>query len=304
MNKTAFIFPGQGEQYPGMGKDFFDNFLSAKEVLQSASDILHIDMLKIIFESSEEDLKKTVNSQLSVFITSAMILAVLKKELKKTSPFVCAGLSLGEYSALFASEKIKFEDALLLIKKRASYMNEACLKHKGTMAAVLGIEGNIVEEVVSKLKTNVWAANFNTPEQTVISGSFEGIEAAKEALLKAGAKKIIPLQVSGAFHSGLMLEAREKLKLDMENVSISDSPIKIVMNVTGDFAPFSEIKKNLIVQVTSGVRWCQSVKTMDKSGVDKYIEIGPGKTLTNMNKRIQPKGVSLNVDKISDLEKI
>jgi len=306
MNKIAFIFPGQGEQYPGMGKDFFENFISAREVFQAANDVLHTDMTKIIFESTEDELKKTVNSQLSVFITSISILAALKSQFPKLQPSVCLGLSLGEYSALCASGKIKFEDALLLIKKRAAYMNEACEKHKGTMAAVLGLESSLIEDIVSKLRPRhqIWAANFNTPQQTVISGSLEGIDAAKEALTKAGAKKIIALQVQGSFHSGLMKDAQDKLEKDMEAVQIFDTPVGIIMNATGNFVSFQEIKKNLIIQVTSSVRWSQSIKTADQSGITLYLEIGPGKTLTNMNKRIEPKGLSLNIDKISDLEKI
>lgn len=305
MNKHAFIFPGQGEQYPGMGKDFFEGFHTAKEIFQNANDILHFDLTKIIFSGSEDELKKTVNSQLSVFVCSCAILAALKDQFPTLRPFVCAGLSLGEYSALFAADKIRLKDALLLIRKRATYMNESCEKHKGTMAAVLGLESNLIEEIVSKLSAKkVWAANFNTPAQTVISGSLEGVEAAKEALIKAGAKKIIPLQVQGAFHSGLMKDAQDKLEKDMAATEFFDSPTKIVMNATGKFAAFQEIKKNLIIQVTSSVRWCQSIKTMDEDGTELYIEIGPGKTLTNMNKRIEPKGLSLNIEKISDLEKI
>lgn len=306
MNKLAFIFPGQGDQYPKMGKDFFDNFSLAKEVFEAANDFLGKDMTKIIFEGSEEDLTKTINSQLCVFITSQAILAVLKKEFPHLTPFVCAGLSLGEYSALCSSGKITYKDALLLINKRAKYMSVSCEKHKGTMAAVIGLNSDAVEEIVLKLKKSypIWAANFNTPLQTVISGTIAGVDAASKALTEAGAKKIIPLQVFGAFHSGLMQEAQDELAKDIEEISLIDTPINIVMNATGNFASFHEIKKNLIIQVTSSVRWCQSVQTMDKSLVDTYIEIGPGKTLSGMNKRIGPKGTTYNVEFISDLKKL
>jgi [acyl-carrier-protein] S-malonyltransferase len=306
MSKIAFIFPGQGDQYPKMGRDFFDNFSLAKEVFEAANDFLGKDMTKIIFEGSEEDLTKTINSQLCVFITSQAILAVIKKEFSNLTPFVCAGLSLGEYSALCSSGKITYKDALLLIDKRAKYMNEACEKHKGTMSAVIGLNSDAVEKVVLELKKSypIWAANFNTPLQTVISGTVAGVEATSKALIEAGAKKIIPLQVFGAFHSGLMQEAQDKLVNDIDEISLIDTPINIVMNATGNFASFHEIKKNLIIQVTSSVRWCQSIQTMDKSGVDTYLEIGPGKTLSGMNKRIGPKGATFNVEFVSDLEKL
>ena len=307
MDKTAFLFPGQGAQYLGMGKDFFDNFSIAKQIFEEANDLLHLDITKIIFEGSEEDLIKTKNSQVAIFVTSMAILNVLEKNFPQIKKEVCAGLSLGEYSAICAAKKIGFQDVLFLVQKRALFMNDACEKTKGTMAAILGLDSHIVEALINKLNppNQVWVANYNTPEQTVISGTIEGVEAASTALKEIGAKKIVPLDVHGAFHSGIMKEAQNKLKSQIEHVQFKDSEIDIVMNVTGNYVKSTlEIKKYLIMQVTNSVRWQQSIKAMNDAGINRYIEIGPGKTLTVMNRKNNTSGIRLNIDKISDLEKL
>lgn len=303
----AFLFPGQGAQYVGMGKDFFENFSISKALFEEANDILHFDLSKVIFEGPENLLKQTVNSQVAIFVTSISSLKVLKHEFPSLVPQVCAGLSLGEYTALVAAGKISFEEALILVQKRAQLMNNSCVKTPGTMAAIMGLDSNIIDETIAKLNPPhlVWTANYNTFDQTVISGSIEGVDTASKVLQEIGAKKVIPLKVHGAFHSGLMMDSQLLLKPEIESASFTGSDIDIVMNVSGNFVKSAEeIKKFLIMQVTSSVRWRQSIETIDKSGIDLYIEIGPCRSLTMMNLKNKVKGNSLNLDKISDLEKI
>jgi len=305
--KIAFLFPGQGAQYIGMGKEIFDNFSIAKEIYEAANDILHYDLAKIVFEGPENLLKETVYSQVAIFVTSIALLNVLKHEFPDVLPSVCAGLSLGEYTALAASDKISFEDALLLVQKRAQFMNASCVKTSGTMAAILGLDSNIIDETIAKLNPPhlIWTANYNTIDQTVISGSIEGVDIAAKVLQEIGAKKVVPLKVHGAFHSGLMIDSQLLLKPEIENTCFKNSNIDIVMNVSGDFVrSVADIKKYLILQVTNSVRWKQSIETIDKQGIDLYLEIGPSKTLTMMNLKNKVKGVTLNLEKISDLEKL
>ena len=305
--KLAFLFPGQGAQYIGMGKEVFDNFSIAKELYEEANDILHYDLTKIVFEGPENLLKETVYSQVAIFVTSVALLKVLKHEFLDVLPSVCAGLSLGEYTALVASDKISFEDALVLVQKRAQFMNDSCVKTSGTMAAILGLDSNIIEETIARLNPPhlVWTANYNTVDQTVISGSIEGVDTAAKVLQEIGAKKIVPLKVHGAFHSGLMIDSQLLLKPEIENTCFKNSNIDIVMNVSGDFVrSIADIKKYLILQVTNSVRWKQSIETIDKQGIDIYLEIGPSKTLTMMNLKNKVKGTTLNLEKISDLEKL
>jgi [acyl-carrier-protein] S-malonyltransferase len=308
MNKNiAFLFPGQGAQYVGMGKDFFENFTIAKEIYEEANDLLHYDLSKIIFEGPDTLLKKTVYSQVAIFVTSIACLNVLNHEFQGITPKVCAGLSLGEYTALVASNKISFEDALILVQKRAQFMNDSCSKTSGTMAAIIGLDANIIEETIAKLNPPhlVWTANYNTIDQTVISGSIDGVNTASNVLQEIGAKKVIPLKVHGAFHSGLMMDSQLLLKPEIENTIFKTSEVDIVMNVCGNFVrSVEDIKKYLILQVTNSVRWKQSIESIEKNGVDIYLEIGPSRTLTMMNLKNKVKGMSLNLDKISDLEKI
>ena len=305
--KIAFIFPGQGAQYVGMGKDFFDSFSIAKQLFEEANDLLHFNLSEIIFNGPEDSLKKTVNNQVAIFVTAAALLQVLKDELPHIIPNVCAGLSLGEYTALYASNKISFKDALLLIQKRAQFMNDASEKTCGTMAAVIGLDANIIEETIKKINPPnlVWVANYNTVNQTVISGTIEGVEAATAALQEIGAKRVMPLKVSGAFHSGLMIDAQEKMKIQIEATNFESSDIDIIMNVPGDYVRSVEnIKKYLILQITNSIRWVQSIAMMEKNKVEIYLEIGPSKTLSMMNRKNNVSGISINLDKISDLEKI
>lgn len=305
--KFAFIFPGQGAQYPGMAKDFFDSYAVVRQTFEEADDLLKQKLSKCILEGPEEVLTQTRNSQTGIFVASMALLRVLQERLPEIVPHVCAGLSLGEYTALCASGRSGFAETLLLVQHRGQYMNDACEQHPGTMAVVLGLEGHQVEDVVHELNLphDLWAANFNCPGQTVISGTFKGIEAATPALKAKGAKRVLPLQVHGAFHSGLMASAEERLKKHIDTAEIKSSEIDFVMNVPGDYVRESaEIKHNLIKQVTRPVRWEQGVRRMNKNGIMRFIEIGPGKTLSGFLKRIEGPAIALSLEKIEDLKTI
>lgn len=277
--RLAFLFPGQGAQYVGMGKAFFDAFPLAKETFQEADDILKENLTKIIFEGPEALLTQTKNSQLGIFVVSMAMLHNVPLK-----PDVCSGLSLGEYSALAASHRLGFKETLLLVRERAILMNAACEKTSGTMAAVLGLDAAGIEAAVKGLN-GVWVANYNAPGQTVISGTKEGIELAASVLKEHGAKRVIPLTVHGAFHSGLMQSARDGLAPFIAKAPIQDSPIDFVMNVPGNYVKdIAEIKRCLAAQVTESVRWEQGIRAM--KDVDLFIEIGCGKTLTGLNRKI------------------
>lgn len=305
-NQKAFIFPGQGSQYIGMGKDFYEKYPVCKEVFQQADEILHFGLSKLIFSGSLQELTLTKHAQPAIFVTSIALLRALQKELPQIKPQAAGGLSLGEYSALTAAEKIAFSDALVLVQKRAFLMHEACEKNKGTMAAVIGLEADRIEELLYPMqKDRVFAANFNTPGQTVISGSIEGVEKASAMLKEKGARKIVPLKVHGAFHSGLMQEAQTGLEKAIETTEFVNSPVRVVMNAEGGFVDGKEeMKKALVRQMTNPVRWQKCVEALDGFGTRLFIEIGPGKTLFNMNKKIKVQGETVNLEKISDLDVI
>lgn len=306
-NKIAFLFPGQGAQYPGMAKDFFQAFAVARQTFEEADDLLGRKLSSVILEGPEQKLTETKNSQVGIFVASIAILRVLVEQLPDIKPDVCAGLSLGEYTALYASGRLGFAETLLLVDHRGRFMNDACEETQGSMAVVLGLEGQEVQALVNQLALpqDIWAANFNCPGQTVISGTHKGIEIATAALKAKGAKRVLPLQVHGAFHSGLMASAERRLKRYIEAAPIQHSTVEFVMNVPGDFvADTAAIKDYLIKQVTHPVCWEQGIRKMGQKDVKKYVEIGCGKALSGFNKRICPEAITVSLEKTSDLEAI
>ena len=302
-NKFAFLFPGQGAQYIGMGKDFYEQFASSREIFQQADDLLQRPFSALIFEGLQEELTQTKNSQLAIFIVSLAIHAAFSKSLPEIIPSVCAGLSLGEYTALVVTGKLSFEEGLFLVEKRALFMQEACLSHPGSMRVVLGLEPNLIQKVLLELNADAWIANLNCPGQVVIAGTFKGLDAASIALKEAGAKRVLPLEVSGAFHSNLMKSAEEQLTPYLMQVVLKDSSIDLVMNTPGGFVKnLDQIRLHLIEQVTRPVRYQKGIESMLSQGMDYFIEMGPGKTLQGMNKKIGVTFPTKSIEKSSDLE--
>lgn len=305
MNKSlAFIFPGQGAQFVGMGRDVYEAYPSAREIFEQADDLLKRNLAKVIFQGPESELTRTDCSQLAIFVTSVALLKSLEALTPELRPAFSAGLSLGEYTALYQSERLDFPSALALVEKRGRFMSEACDKTKGTMAVVMGMDSGDVEALVDELNLprDLWAANFNCPGQVVISGTEKGIEAASREAKIRGARRVLRLPVHGAFHSGLMAAAKEKLAPFIESISLKGGSSQLVMNVSGRVeAEPARIKQNLIDQVTSPVRWQQCIETMKQKGALRFVEIGPGKTLSGMNKRIGVLERTINIEKIEDL---
>lgn len=302
--KFAFLFPGQGAQYLGMAKGFYDQFTVARKTFEEANDILHRNLSKIVFEGPEDVLVETRNSQTGIYVSSIAILRVLQEKMPQLKPFICAGLSLGEYTALTASGRIDFIKGLELVDKRGQYMNDACEANRGTMAVIMGLDSQTVENLVRDINqpNDLWAANFNCPLQVVISGTIQGVEAGMAAAKASGAKMTIPLRVHGAFHSGLMRYAEERLADHINTAVLNESPIDFVMNVPGAHVKdIEEIRHNLIKQVTSPVRWEQSIRAIEAEGVDEYLEIGCGKVLAGFNRRIGTKAPTTNVEHIEQL---
>ncbi|CDR33901.1 ACP S-malonyltransferase [Criblamydia sequanensis] len=303
--KIAFIFPGQGAQYPGMAKDFFEHYAVSRETFEEADDILGRKISDIILRGPENILVQTRNSQTGIFIASAAILRALKFLFPDFDPAFTAGLSLGEYTALYAGSFSSFEETLTLVQRRGRYMNDACEEEKGTMAVVLGIEPSILISIVQEVgrKKRVSLANFNCPGQIVISGTLDGVEEVSNLAKQKGAKRILPLSVHGAFHSVLMKSAEDRLEPHIKALQLRKGLSELVMNVTGAIAKSpEEIKSNLIKQVTSSVLWEQSIETMRDNQVDLFVEIGPGKTLAGFNKRIGVLSPTLSIERLSDLE--
>lgn len=286
MGKLAFVFPGQGSQCVGMGKDLYDQFPEARAIFDKADEILGMPLSRVCFEGPEEDLKLTSNTQPALFTTSVACLSLLTKN--KIKPDVTAGHSIGEYAALVAAGAVSFEDGLRLVQKRARLMMDAGAANPGTMAAIIGLDSDAVRKVCESVSEAgiVDVANYNSPGQVVISGEVAAVEAASIAAKEAGAKKIMPLNVSGAFHSRLMASASEALRNELGNTNFKDSQVPVIANVTADYVHTAdEIRDALATQIAGSVRWDESLLRMAADGVTRFVEVGSGKVLSGLIKR-------------------
>ncbi len=300
MEKIAFVFPGQGAQKIGMAKDFYDTFESSKEVFRAANEVLDVDIEKICFEK-EDKINLTEYTQPALLTACT---AMLQPVCEIVKPDMAAGLSLGEYTALVACKAMDFKDAAKLTRVRGKYMQNEVPVGVGGMYAVLGAKSELVQEVCDKI-ADVYVANYNCPGQIIISGKMEALEAAKKDLVEQGVKRVMPLKVSGPFHSGMLVGAGEKLAKELEPININTLEIPYVTNVTAEVVTKEdEIKTLLEKQVSSSVRWEESIRRMMKEGVGTFIEIGPGHTLTSLIKKIDRQVKVINVETVEDLEKL
>ena len=288
----AYVFPGQGAQFTGMGKDLYETSALAKELFEKANEILGFRITDIMFEGTAEELKETKVTQPAVFLHSVILAKTLGEDFK---PEMVAGHSLGEFSALVANGTLSFEDGLKLVSQRALAMQKACEITPSTMAAVLGLADNVVEEVCASIDGVVVAANYNCPGQLVISGETTAVEKACEAMKAAGAKRALILPVGGAFHSPMMEPAREELAAAIEATTFSAPVCPVYQNVTASaVSDANEIKKNLIIQLTAPVKWTQSVQQMIADGATLFTEVGPGKVLAGLINKIDKEAVTAN----------
>lgn len=304
MTQVALVFPGQGAQYVGMGKEFYEVSPEARTVFEKAETILSNGLLGVIFDGPSEKLTSTAYCQPGILTFSLAALAAFKAhpKFKNVQPVFAAGLSLGEYSALAAAEAISFEETLKVVETRARLMEEAARNSAGKMAAVIGLEKEKLLDICRLTGTEV--ANFNSPQQIVITGSADKVEAACEKIRAAGAKGVIPLEVSGAFHSSLMQPAAEEFQEVLHGVKIHPAQIPVVSNVDGQPCQAPEhIRRNLAQQITSSVQWMDSIRFIASQGVKDFIEIGPGKVLSGLIRRIDPNLKVYNIETPQDIEK-
>lgn len=301
MSQIAFIFPGQGAQEPGMGKDFYENSASAREVFDQAESLLGLDMKKLCFEENDE-LNITEYTQIAL-LTACMAMERVVRE-QGVAPQVTAGLSLGEYCAIVSAGGMELSDAMRLVRKRGILMQEAVPAGQGSMAAVLGMDGPSIEKVLED-REGVWIANYNCPGQIVITGYKAPVEEASKALQEAGAKRVLPLNVSGPFHSPLMQPAGEGLKEIFAGMKMSPLKIPYVTNVTAEYVDdIAQTEELLIRQVSSSVRWQQSVEKMIAAGVDTFVEIGPGRTLNGFLRKIDRQVKGYNIRTWEEMQKV
>ena len=283
----AYVFPGQGAQFSGMGKDLYDSSVVAKEMFHKANEVLGFDITKIMFEGTDEELKQTKVTQPAIFLHSTILAACLGDSFH---PNMVAGHSLGELSALVANKTLNFEDGLRLVSKRALAMQAACEAEPSTMAAILGLDDAVVEDICEKVDGVVVAANYNCPGQLVISGAVPAVEKACELATEAGARRAMLLPVGGAFHSPLMEPAREELAAAIEATTFNTPSCPVYQNVTASAVTDpSEIKKNLVAQLTAPVRWTQTMNQMISDGCEEVVEVGPGKVLQGLFKKVDRK---------------
>lgn len=304
MDRRALLFPGQGSQSVGMGRELFENFKVAKEAFEEASDSLKIDMKRLCFEGPEEALKQTENTQPAILTVSIMVLRVLNAE-SDVEPELMAGHSLGEYSALVTSGAIAFSDALQVVRKRGQFMQEAVPEGEGAMAAIIGDGREIVEELCQELPSDQVAspANYNGPEQIVISGHKEAVKTVVEQAKQRGIKKAVLLPVSAPFHCSLMEPAGERLARVLDQVPLEEIKIPIISNVEADLYPSStEIRRLLVEQVSRPVRWHESMEKAISMGVDTFFELGPGKVLSGLMRRIDRDVSTYQVENVSTLK--
>jgi [acyl-carrier-protein] S-malonyltransferase len=302
MSKKAFIFPGQGSQYVGMAKDLFEKSVEAKEMIKTADDILGVHLSYIMFNGPEDELKQTQFTQPAIFLQSVILSSIIRT----LDANAAAGHSLGEYSAYVVSGTIQFHEAIQLVRARGVAMQDAGDENKGTMAAIIGLESDQVESLCSEASSAgiVQCANFNSPGQIVISGSVDGVKKAMELCKNAGAKMVKELVVSAAFHSPLMISAKEKLKSALDTTNFYNSKFPVYTNVTAKPVDgISEIKSKLYDQITAPVRWEETIKNMINDGIEEFYEIGPGNVLQGLVKRINPDVKRFGIDKFEDVEK-
>ncbi len=290
----AYVFPGQGAQYPGMGKDLYEKFAMAHDMFEQANSLLGFRITDTMFTGTDDELRQTRVTQPAIFLHSVIITAVAGSSFR---PSMVAGHSLGEFSALVVAGALSFEEGLALVAGRALAMQRACSINPSTMAAVLGMDDSVVEEICASLKETVVPANYNSPGQIVISGTTEGVTAATEELKKRGARRIVPLSVSGGFHSPCMEPARQELEEAIRKARFNRPLCPVYQNVTGKAVTDpDEIMSNLIAQLTSPVRWTQTVQNMVADGATEFIEAGPGNVLQGLIRKISPDVSASSID--------